>query len=85
MLFYLFLACEVVPLFFSFLFYFFFFATKRRALYCREKILTSSRFSAGLDVMVALLKGLQMNTKKKKEKKSQGWEGEKQKEKRVFF
>ena len=35
--------------------------------------------------MVALLKGLQMNTKKKKGKKARGWEGEKQKEKRIFF
>lgn len=39
-----------------------FFANKHWALYCRE-ILTSSRFRAGLDVMVALLKGLQINTK----------------------
>lgn len=59
------------------LFIFYFFANKRWALYCR-KILTSSRFSTGLDVMVALLKGLQMNTK------SLGWE-EKQNKKNLFF
>jgi len=41
---------------------FFFFANKRWALYCRE-ILTSSRFCTGLHVMVALLKGLEINTK----------------------